>query len=324
MKLSARESAIISSIFLDADKSVAEICRETRYHPTTVRRILHRLYARGILRRAPLLDVYALGFTHYGVFFSITARKKNQHAALIEYLVNSEQISFLVELGGDVQFGISICARTIDEVYGFLAVMSKKFGDIFFEKSVAIRTQLIHFTLKYLSTLERRPSTLRWGIGAKRVEIDDLDHRVLRELSEHAPSTVAELARSLKIPYMTAEHRLRRLREKGVVLSNIALFDESRFGILSYYLLVYTRGLSLEFKQQFLAFCEQHPHIYFVVENLGSWDYEIGAQLTNLRQVTDITRPIYDQFGDQIVEIKVLPVFAYHKVRNYPFLKRPE
>lgn len=319
MNISSREQQVIFSTFLDASKSAVEVGKELGIKPYTVRRLLTQLKRRGIISSVPFLNVYALGLAHYGVFFSLASSSRDTHRKLMQYLTQSQQISFLMELGGEFQYGLSICARNLTQVMKFLDDLAQRFKAVFFEKSVAIRIQLVHFGPKYLSHRQAPRDILRWGAVDKDEEIDLFDHKILGIISRQGLLPLGQLSAILKTPAMTIDYRLKRLRERGILLRSIFVIDTEKIGMQSYYLLLYTRGIDLKFKKEILKFCENNRNILFVVENLGSWDYEIGLHVEHARVVSDITRDLCDKFGDEILNVRALPVFAFHKVRNYPF-----
>lgn len=65
-------------------------------------------------------------------------------------------------------------------------------------------------------------------------------------------------------------------------------------------------------------FCLGHHNVNFLIEYLGAWDYEVGVEVENAKDILTITEQFYSRFGDVLNTIKVLQVFDYPKVSKYP------
>lgn len=61
-------------------------------------------------------------------------------------------------------------------------------------------------------------------------KIDELDERLLRELSRDGRAPVAALARRLKVPRSTVQERIDRLKRSGVIKRFEAVVDKSKLG----------------------------------------------------------------------------------------------
>ncbi len=318
-KLTSNQEKILSALDLQGTLPLRELKKTTGLKEHTIRYCLKGLEEKKMLSVIPFLNVNCLGFSHYGIFFSLGTVKRTTHSALLDYLLKSENVSFLCELGGDYQYEITVCARDIGEVEKFLAELVAKFGSIFAGKSIGSRIRLIHFRFKYLFEIKGPERTLTWGVCEKREKIDDLDHQILSVMSNERIISATDLSRKLGIPYSTAEYRIRGLEEKGIIAGYVMLLDTERLGYQSFLVTVVSKGFGSVLEKKFRTYCLKNPYIRFLVENFGEWDYELGIETDNPQNVTATMQELAEIFGAEIHGMKVLPVFRYLKVSNYPF-----
>jgi Lrp/AsnC family leucine-responsive transcriptional regulator len=317
--LSETDCKILSVVNLHADMPLREIQSRTKLKEHQISYSLKKLLESGLITRKILVDVYRLGYTNYGLFFSIHSDNRRTHRQILETLVRSPRISFLAELGGDFQYELTFVAKELIEVSEFLDWLTQKFGNIFFQKSTATRLSLHDFPAKLLFPISGKPPALRWGMTHDRFAIDALDHNILSALSNSQATSTSTVARLLDIPYSTADFRIRRLEERKIIGGYFYLVDNFRIGIQNYLFLIYLKGMSHGLHERMLRFCREHKNIRYLVENLGEWDYEIGVEIRDQRAISDLSREILEIFGSDINTIKTLPIFAYHKVVNFPF-----
>ena len=300
-------------------RPMRELTKLTGLREHTIRYSLKGMEERGLLSVMPLLNVNCIGLSHYYFFFSLSTVKRITHAALIDYLVRSEHVSFLCELGGDYQYELTICARGLQEVENFLSEIAQKFGSIFIGKSLGSRMRLIHYRYKYLLESKGGPDVLSWGITDKQEKLDELDHRILCLMSNNKIVSSTELSRHLRIPYSTAEYRIRRLEERGIIVGYILFVDVEQMGYQYYLVIIYSKGFNVALAKKLEGYCLKNPYVRFLIENLGDWDFEVGIDTNNPQEVVKIMQELSELYGSEIDTMRVLPVFDYIKVSNYPF-----
>jgi DNA-binding Lrp family transcriptional regulator len=244
---------------------------------------------------------------------------KASKESLISYLVSSELVSWLGLLGGDFQCGVSICVRTVPELSEFLTKLGDKFGGIFFEKSIAVLSRLYHFRMKYLSPRKGPVDYLEIGGTPSRFKGDELDHKILSTLVKSSSPTRREVAAKLGIPHSTVDYRIARMEKERVIVGHTYLANTSAFGVHMYLLVLYVKTVDEKFKRSLFDFCAKHQNVNFLIEYLGAWDYEIGVEVENAKDILTITEQVYASFAEMLNTVKVLQVFDYPKVSKYPF-----
>jgi DNA-binding Lrp family transcriptional regulator len=191
------------------------------------------------------------------------------------------------------------------------------------EKAVAGRMALHFFGNKYLAPHTKPSRFLSYAATRERENIDMTDHRILCALMNFPQSTWRETARRLVMPFSTFEHRMRRLKEKGLIVGSYYHFSPAALGLQSFLLLVCFKGLGHKTKAAFLDYCRLHPDVVLLIEAVGSWDFEVAIDVADTRHTIEIVQGLHEHFGANIVSCKILPSFNYSKVREYPFIETP-
>lgn len=324
LKLSQVDCTILRILQMRADLPLSELTRHSSLKAHTVRYALHRLLTRGVIRRGVFMDVYPLGYAHFGIFFSLGSRNVRSHARLMQYLLDSQHISFLSDLGGDFQYVLNICARDLFEVANFLEGLERQFGALIARKAIAMRTKLTEFPCKLLLGQDNAHAGIGWGGRiSPSIELDELDHQILKSLSSSGFASGRQLARSLGVSAATVDYRVRRLTERGIISGHHYVLDSAALGIHSYLFLLYSRGLGRELAAKLTKFARNHTNIRCIVENVGEWDFELTVEVLDPRQVVHVAQEISEEFAEKIADIKILPVFGFRKISGYPFSENP-
>lgn len=317
MKLSDKERLVLAAAELRAEAPVELLRKETGLREHTIRYAMRRLQQREVALPVPLVNLQILGHTIFNVFFSVGALKRATRQALLKTLREAPEVVWVGEFGGEFQYGIAVVGDHIGTALEFLAILAKKFPNLFFDKSVAIQSSVTVYYRKYLSTkkFSVSPLTCRYTRGV--VEIDDLDRRVLTSLASYGAESHRQIALRLKMPLSTFELRVKRLKEKGVIVGQILAVNCAMYDMQAYKLLIYAKGMNVDLAKGLARFCETHRNVVYFIECIGTWDFEIGVEVGNPQEVTEIAQELYEEFGALINTIKLLNKFSDIKVRWY-------
>lgn len=325
VQLTEKEKIILHAIEHQAMIPIPSIAKQTRLKAHTVRYHIANLKERNIiLGKAPFINPYPLGFTDYTFYFSLAASSARKSHELLTMFKEQEGVTWVATLGGEFQAGVAICARRIENVSALLGSVSKKFGDVFFQKSMSVRTRFVAFGRKYLGSTAK--SLVLFAVelkGQGGSTIDETDHKLLGALSNLEFVSQRQLARAVGLPFSTVERRIDNLKKAGILLGYIYRYRLVDTGLQTYRLLISTRGLAAGLSDRLFAFAADHPHILHYIECMGAWDYEMSAEVERPADVNGIIRQLYEEFGSDINSVKFLQIFEHLKYSAYPFRNIP-
>jgi DNA-binding Lrp family transcriptional regulator len=221
MKLSDKESTILASAELRAQAPIKLLIKESGYREHIVRHALRRLQEREVISPIPVINLHQIGYSVYNIFFSTAAQGKAARQALVKSFVSAPEVMWVGEFGGEYNYGVAFCAKRPADVIEFLHSISKKHKDAFLEKAFSLTISSTLYPRRYLTTrkLTVEPIVLRCTRTPS--EVDDLDMKILSAMSSYGALSHRQLAQKMRIPLSTLELRLRKLREKEVIVGDI-------------------------------------------------------------------------------------------------------
>ncbi len=320
MRLSDKEAHILSVVEMDTRRSLEEIQKITGYKKHTIQYVLEKLKQKGIIKPLPFIDAYPLGYQDYAVYFSLAPENKIAKEKLVRRLVQSPQVSWLGELGGDYQYGMAIYAKNIGECVDFLNKLSAEFGHIFFEKSINIRASFHQFQRKYLSDKKLvEVESGFFGSAKEQIIIDSVDHKILSGMANESYSSLRDLSRQISVPLSTLTCHIEKLERLKIITAYTYAIDTAKIGMQMFNLLIYAKGINQQLSKDLFEFAKHHRHIIHFLQCIGEWDFEMGVDVERAEDIIEVTQEIYQQFGERILTVKTLPLFRYIKLSYYPF-----
>lgn len=318
VKLSEKERAILLCGQLQARASTRSIAKQTGYREHTVRYAFEKLDREGVVHRYPFINIFPLGYEEYGLFLSFVGSPK-ERARFLGAITKNRQVSWLLELGGDYNFGLAICARRAAEVTAFLQNLSEMFGTAIVGKSVSVRTSWTLYPRQYLSPRKFRAKPLSCGDTGEAGELDEVDRRMLTGLAKYPAASLRDIAMAMKVPLTTAQNRVKKLSTQKIIVGHAYEVNPQQIGAQGFRLLIYTKAMHGKFRAEFRAHCEADPNIFAVIECVGSWDFELKVEVERAEELHQLTGKLYESFPRDLREIKVLTVFDTPKLSFYPF-----
>jgi DNA-binding Lrp family transcriptional regulator len=316
MKISSLDLRIISAVELAGRRTPKQIAKLIRSKEHQVRYRLHKLREAGVLSKAEaVIDLSKLGITHHTVIFTLSLQKATDWIRIVNHLKKRTSVSWLYHMGGEFQFGVSISARTIHEVADELDLLSDLFGAVLLRKRIASQRGFVYFGRRYLG---RFSGEIRFNAPTKAEEISAEDHLLLKGICEFGADDWSECCRRLHISRASFDRRRIDLEERGILKGTVCRVDVERLGRHSYLILITTRGTSRALTEQMYHFAERERDAVYLMQAIGAWDFEIGIEVVSPKDIADLSRRLFDEFGTGIAEVSILPVLEYYKFRALP------
>lgn len=119
--------------------------------------------------------------------------------------------------------------------------------------------------------------------------LDSKDQLILRELKNDASQPVQRIAKKLKLPRSTVQHRITRMREKGIIRSIVAIPDYERVGlpVTAFVHLTFSPigGVSQQDVAKSIAKLENVVEVHVVA---GQWDIILKARGASLKEIGEL------------------------------------
>ena len=136
------------------------------------------------------------------------------------------------------------------------------------------------------------------------VRLDDLDRKILAELQRDAGQSLDEIARAVDSSKTPVWNRIRKMRERGVILRQTCLLDAEALGFEAcFFVLIRTAEHDAEWQARFLQALKDRPEVQEAHRLAGDIDYILKVVVANARA--------YDSFYQALIsEVKVHNVTA--------------
>ena len=135
-------------------------------------------------------------------------------------------------------------------------------------------------------------------------EIDEIDCRILSELSENCRQPLSTLSSKIRLSRDRVKYRVKKLEDRGVITKYATSVNPYKF-----HHCLYKTYMRLENDKvrilQLRNFLEKHPRAYWVAESYGRWDLMLATFAKNPKEFHTIQDEILGKFSDIILSFGV-------------------
>jgi DNA-binding Lrp family transcriptional regulator len=317
-KLSEKERVFLVHSGASADLSMKDLAARTGMREHSVRRIQDLLLSRGLIVPVYFVDMYRLGYTDLGIFFSRGSETSTARKRLEEALIRYPAVTWLAKMGGAYQYALGINVHAIHEVQSLFELLRPTEEGAYFTKTVRIGIEWLSFSPNFLLRDIRIRHTVELTTKLPIVAVDEVDLKVLQTIADNTGVSIAQMARIVKIPVNTFAYRFERLKERGIIKGMGYVLATEKLGILNYRVLIVDRGLGSSQRDSFLGFLKRYPNVGALKQCTGSWDFELRFESEDSSEIDRFSQEIYDNFGSGIDSVTAVQQFRVLKRRSVP------
>ena len=137
-------------------------------------------------------------------------------------------------------------------------------------------------------------------------KINEVDRKIIYEISEDARESHNKLAKKLYISREVFDYRLKKLQEKGIITNYQARINISNFIYGGYIILIQTISLTKESEKKVLEKVKQNTKTQYIGRLGGDYDFIIGFNVKNINELSEYIEDINNIFGSYKLKSSLL------------------
>lgn len=318
LKLSDREKTILYLVLTNGAATVPRIAELSGEKPHVVQAALRKFHSHNLLARHVLVNPWKLGYSAHDILITLSSEGQAHREAVAHFLSESSSTTAVFEVGGECDFLVQALVTDATGLSQFYLDLSERFEGCFLKKDLATTIQHTFFGEKHLTKNRALHSEDTVSATSETVEIDEIDRRILFELSDPLFTFIPVVARKIGLPLSTVDYRIKRLRDRAVIAGDMNRLKGECLGFSRYMLLVSMAGISSVCHKAFYSFARDHNFIYSLTHSVGRWDYRLSVSAPKVADIQSLVHQLKKHFGDSVVTIKSLPMFHAKKIKDFP------
>ena len=317
MKLDVKDRKLLYWLDQNSRATNKELAKKIGLSEQAIGYKLKRLEENSVIRNyVTFVNTLALGYSHYKVLLRLQNTKTDIEERLLGLLVGHSHIRWVAPCSGRWDVNFSVMVKSDQEFIDIYRGIEGEFGDYIAEKNVSILVKAPGFTKGHLIG---QKSLVVLEYETRDVELDQVDLRILKSISQAARKNVVEIARELKTTVDVVRYRLRKLEERNVIAGYTMQLGLDKMGLLRYSVYFVLHKMPAAIEKRMVSFAQAHNNIIFFVSLVGSFDATIELEVDSYYVLEKTLKKFRELFAENIKNFEIVFYTDELKYDFYPF-----
>ncbi len=257
---------------------------------------INRLHENGIIvRYFPVLDMHKLGYHTSRLYLDLEEMDPKQELEFITFLDQHINAGMIFRMDYPYRYGIVVWVPAIYDTEKIIESIKRQLGRTLIKYNHSLFCTFRQYPKDYLFKTKEHDRQLTLQPSEK-VDYDQEDFRILKELAKDARASSAQIARLLKIPQTTVSHKIRLLEKKKVILGYRAEIDIAKLGHINYFLEIYLNDNSVLPKIE--SWADVNKNVVWLQKIIGTCDIEIEVEVHDRQELETLLNELRGRFKE--------------------------
>lgn len=324
MKIDSKDKELLYYLDVNSRASLGELGKKLRLSKNSVNYRLNNLSSKEVIKQFySVINTKKLGYSYFKIYFKLKNIESEKENLLINYLKSKMNSLWIASCDGKYDLFAGVLAKNNEEFYKMLYGFLNKFSNSIKDYNIYIVIYSPHFKRRYLleKEIKEKIKIEKFGGSENREEIiDEKDRKILREISKNARIPLIDLVSRIKLSLNIVRHRIKKLKEKGILEGFRVLIDNPKIDYQTYKVLINTENLNEEIEKEIINYCSLEKNfVDIILRGIGLWDMEVQIDAKDSQEFHEIFRKFKEKFDKVVKDYNVLTIREEYKLNYFPF-----
>ncbi|MDD5254339.1 MAG: AsnC family transcriptional regulator [Candidatus Nanoarchaeia archaeon] len=318
LKLDLKNIKILNILNENARYSNSQIAKKVKLSKPAVEYRINRLEKNNVIfEYYTILNFTKLGLSQYKSYFKFQNLTSEDEERIINYWLNLKDAIWVVQTRGRWDLTVSFLAKSNYEFGKILREFMNIFSNFILDKEILMTESSSIYPRKYLG--ETKPLEFVYGIPIEIYRLDEIDKKILKELSTNSRISIVNLVKKTKLTRDIISYRLRKLAKENIIIKFGCELNLQNIGVKYYKLMVRTKNFNDKAEQRLKIYVSNHKRVVQILKLIGSWDIEIEFETETEDELYQTLTELRKEFSSIIKDFDILRLIKVHKYNYFPF-----
>ncbi len=315
-KLDLKDKKILYELDKNSRITYSQLAKKVKLKKETVRYRVNRLYSDGIIYKfITIINTSLIGISFYKIFFRLENMNSEQKKAMINNLASNKRVSWIGEIDGIYDLGMTILVENIHKLREFLGALYEEYSENLADKIISINYEGHYYGRNYLIQNRKSSNQQKYyeSPSIKKEKIDKIDFEILKILSQDSRITSVEISKIIDVSHDAVNQRIKKLMKKGVISGYSIILNNDKMSQLNYKILLKLRNTTKGKLERIHQYISSIPNITYIVDSMLGWDIDFEMEIDDVRKFREIMLGITNNFSGLITEHVYLLIYNFKK-----------
>lgn len=317
-KLDLVDKKLLFALDMDARSSNAELGKQLRISKQAVQYRIDKLREEGIIKGFyTVIDLAKIGYHYVRFFIRFKDLTKEAEQEIINFSLSQPEYGWVVSIDGTWDFCAALLLRDNLQIKEVTNRFLSRYGGYIEDYEISIATEIEHLQNRFLLG-KRDGAEVAIGGGTSWQSIDDLDQRILVQLSQDGRKRLNAMASELGESYKVISYRMNIMRKKGIIKCFRADLDYNALGYTHYKIFINLKDFTPEKVTRLKTFIKQHPNSIYITDAIGLAEIEFEVIFDNYSSLHDLLQNLKTEFSSMIRRHYTIILYRFYQINYLP------
>ena len=305
VKLDLTERKILAELDKNCRISNAALAKKVNKSREAVKYRIQQLQKKGVIERfITSINPNKLGYYMFKVYLKLENIPEEREKFFDELKTNKD-IYWMGISDGTFDCVFAILSKSITGYYQKINTLLSRWEHLIVSKILGTMVDTKQYNKKFF-TSDKEGTFVTFGGDVVENKIDNLDAEILTILANDARIPLTQLAKKTNSTVEIVRSKIKKLEEKGVILSYRIAVDFTKLGLEFFKMFIYFRTVSEKDERAMAEWLRAHPKAVYYIRSLAPWEMEPEFVVEGYKEFNQIVNELRKKFP--------------HVIRNYEHL----
>lgn len=313
INIDKKDHKLLYELDRNCKQTLKQLANKLKSKKNSVLYRINKLEKLGIIKGYyAIIDTFKLGYSSYRIYLKFQNHNPKVEKEIIQYLIKDKRVYFISDRDGIYDLVICFWVSNQNSVFDFFDTFFKKFKP-YIKEYINMPTKAMLFSSDYLIKEYNRKS---WVIEPiKKENVDSLDLKILKQISENAKISLVELARINKNNINTIKYRIKRLIKLEIIKAYRANIDFTKLGYIWFKLDIILNDYTK--RNELINYLKTIANTFVIGQSIGFGDIEVELHYKNKEELQNFIDNLMSKFSGAI---NSLDYFSVNKIYKIDFM----
>ncbi len=298
VKIDKLDKRILYELDLNSRQTSSEIARKVKQGRDRIEYRIERLIDLKVIRKfTASVNLASLGYTIYKMYIRLDSGN-TKSKEFISYLRKHNRVYWIALSDGSWDLMLAIFARSGFDYFKTQQEILSKFSAIIVNIQRYQLIELDVYNKHYLVGSGDRHVLV--GGEQKLNQLDSVDERILKEISNNSRRSNVELANRLNTTPAIIKGRIERMSSKGIITGFRVEIDLPTLNMAFFKTQLFLKSYDSKSLNRLRDYCKKAPNITYLIQQIGDCSLEIESEVEGYDHYHKLIDQLRQEFSSYI------------------------
>lgn len=298
-KLDLTDKKILAELDKNCRVPNSVLAKKMNKSRETVKYRIQQLQKKGIITEfITSMNPNKLGYYMFKVYLKLE-NLPEEREKFFEELKQNKDIYWMGISDGAFDCVFAILSKSVTDYFSKINYLLSKWQHLIVSKVLGTMVDTRQYNKKFF-TNDKNGEFVIFGGDVVNNKVDELDLKILAILANDARIPLTELARKVKSTVEVVRGKIKKLEDKGIILSYRIAVDFNKLGLEFFKAIIYFRSLSEKDEKALFEWMRTNSNSLYYIRSLAPWEVEFEFAVESYPQFNLIINDLRKKFPNVI------------------------